>query len=127
PGGLLLRQMLNGPQDVTVTDSGSEVVRRMWQALGGQRLHVDGVYWVRLFRPWRAALGLPAIRERPRLRTTLWPAAVALDAMTRNAGRRYLTPEPVSDTAVTLTPRGFLDAWLTITKGSPLYGDYDEA
>jgi hypothetical protein len=126
-GGLLLRQMLNGPQDVTVTDSASEIVRQMWQTLGGQRLHVEGVYWLRLFRPWRAGLGLPVMRKRPRLRAALWPTAVGLDAATRAAARRYLTPKPASDTAVPLTPSGFLDAWPTITKGSSLYGDYDEA
>jgi hypothetical protein len=126
-GGLLLRQMLKGPQDVTVTDSASEIVRQMWQTLGGERLHVEGVYWLRLFRPWRAALGLPVMRKRPRLRAGLWPTAVGLDAATLAGARRYLSPEPTSDTAIPLTPCGFLGAWPTITEGASLYGDYDEA
>jgi hypothetical protein len=126
-GGLLLRQMLKGPQDLTVTDSASETVRQMWLTLGGERLHVEGVYWLRLFRPWRAALGLPPMRKRPRLRAALWPTAIGLDAATRASAKRYLAPDPATDTAAPLTPCGFLDAWPTITKGSSLYGDYDGA
>ncbi len=34
-GAVLLRRMLNGAQDLTVTESGSQLVKRMWQTVGG--------------------------------------------------------------------------------------------
>ena len=125
-GAVLLRRMLNGAQDLTVTESGSQLVKRMWQTLGGDPLQLEGIYWVRVFRPWRTSLEL---RMHPRER--MWAAArrlaAALDAPSALAAGRYLDPGPVSDVAVELTPAGLLEFWPSIVRGVALYGNYDEA
>lgn len=124
-GALLLRQLLQGTQDLTLTDSASETARTMWEAFGGHTLHLKGIHWVRVFRPWRVAAHLLASRGRPRL-STLWPAAVALDAATMNAGARYLEPTRIQETVAKLTPRTLLEALPGISRRLTLYPDYDE-
>src|ERR671910_352237 len=37
-GVLLLRRLLGGPQDLTVTDTASELVEKIWLRLGGNRV-----------------------------------------------------------------------------------------
>jgi hypothetical protein len=126
PGAFLLRRMLEGAQDATVTDSGSDDVRQMWVGLGGQALHLKGIHWVRLFQPWRVAARAAAGRAGRRPRATLLRLAGALDAATGAATARYLEPAPADDTATRLTPHGLLDAMPTVSKRLTLYPDYDE-
>lgn len=124
-GAPLLRRMLQGAQDATLTDNASDVVTQMWTGLGGRVLHLKGVHWVRLFRPWRIAARLAGERARPRLRTALGGVARALDAATATAGRRYLEPPPSADTVMALDPRLLLEALPTVGKRLTLYPDYD--
>jgi hypothetical protein len=125
-GALLLRRMFKGAQDATVTDNGSDVVRQMWTGLGGQVLHVKGIHWVRVFRPWRVAAHVATARGRPRLRAVLRHLAGALDEATRAAAGRHLEPAAVADTATELTPTTLLEAMPTIAKRLTLYPSYDE-
>jgi hypothetical protein len=124
-GALLLRRLLKGTQDVTLADSASETARMMWEDFGGHTLHLKGFHWVRVFRPWRVAAHLVASRGRPRL-STLWPAAVALDAATMTAGARYLEPTRIQEAVTELTPRTLLEALPAISRRLTLYPDYDE-
>jgi hypothetical protein len=78
PGAFLLRRMLEGAQDATVTDNGSDEVRQMWVGLGGRVLHLKGINWVRLFQPccgWLVRSTQPLVPLRPgtssRLRPTI--------------------------------------------------------
>jgi GNAT superfamily N-acetyltransferase len=126
-GAVLLNRLLKGPQDVTLTDTASEVVRQMWGKLGGETLYLQGIHWVRVFRPWRVAARVAGARARPRLRASLRPLAVALDAATAAAAARFLEPAASTDEmAVPLTPRALLDARPAVTKRLTLYPDYDE-
>jgi hypothetical protein len=127
-GAVLLNRLLEGPQDATLTDSASDVVRQMWGKLGGETLYLHGIHWVSVFRPWRVAARLAGARTRPRLRVALRKAAVALDGATEVAAARYLEPAaPTDDTAVPLTPAALLDVLPAVTKRLTLYPDYDEA
>jgi hypothetical protein len=125
-GALLLRRMFKGDQEATVTDNGSDVVRQMWVGLGGQALHLKGIHWVRVFRPWRVAAYVATTRTRPRLRAMLRRSASALDEVSGLATARYLKPASVADTGTPLTPRTLVDAMPTISKRMTLYPDYDE-
>ena len=61
-GGLLLGRLLNGPQDLTVTDTASAVVGAMWEGLGGHTVHLGAVAWAQVFQPSRAARVVTARR-----------------------------------------------------------------
>ena len=126
-GAVLLRRMLNGAQDATLTDSASEIARKLWQGLGGKTLHLKGIHWVRVFRPWRVAAHLAPAGHRPRLRAALRPLVDTLDTATSARASRYLDPDPVDDPATPLTPGAVLDLLPAVTKRLTLYPDYDEA
>lgn len=57
-GGLLLRQYLAGPQDLTMTDTAGPATERMWKRLGGSMYNLGSVTWLYLLQPLRAAVGL---------------------------------------------------------------------
>lgn len=125
-GAILLTRMLRGPQDLTATESGSQEVRHMWEALRGQQLLLRGISWLRVFRPWSVAATMSFVPRRARLRALLEPLAATLDVATLAAGRRYLEPDPVPDTAVPLTPRAMMEFLPTVTERLTFYPDYDD-
>jgi hypothetical protein len=57
-GGLLLRQYLAGPQDLTMTDTAGPASERLWKRLGGSMYNLGSVTWLYLLQPLRAAVGL---------------------------------------------------------------------
>jgi GNAT superfamily N-acetyltransferase len=126
-GAVLLRRMLNGAQDATLTDSASEISCRLWEGLGGQTLHLKGIHWVRVLRPWRVAAQLALPKRRPRLCAALSPLIDVLDSAAALGAGRYLEPDPTSDTAAPLTPEAMVDLLPAVTKRLTLYPDYDEA
>lgn len=62
-GGLLMKRMLAGPQDFTVTDGATTEVRAMWSRLGGSSGGITSLGWTRVFRPSRLAVHLAARRQ----------------------------------------------------------------
>ena len=54
-GGRLLRQVLKGPQDFSVTDGAGNEASSVWTALGGRVSHVYSFYWMRVLRPFQTA------------------------------------------------------------------------
>lgn len=54
-GAFLMQAYMDGPQDLTFTDTASDTVRRIWERLRGETFHVGCVGWVRVFRPLRFA------------------------------------------------------------------------
>ena len=79
-GFLRMRKLLAGPQDATLGDSASPLMEQMWLRLGGRRLELKGVHWIRVFRPCSVAAHLTAPR-RPRLRSGLRALAATLDEL----------------------------------------------
>lgn len=97
-GAVLQRSLLRGPQDLTVTDGGSELVRRIWETLGGTTVHVSCITWVRLLRPFTLGSRTAAERLRvPPVGTVLAPLAAGLDAL---AGRVPGVPVRVAPSAL---------------------------
>jgi hypothetical protein len=112
-GVLLLRRLLGGPQDATVTDTASELVERIWLRLGGDRAELKEVHWVGVLRPWSIAAGLGALAVgRPSAggaRGALRVAAAGLDAVTTRAGSPLLPVRPPGTTIEPLTPELLLE------------------
>jgi hypothetical protein len=110
-GTLLLRQVLDGPQDVTISDTPSEAVRRMWLLLGGESVAVESIHWVRLLRPCQT--GLQVLEERlGGGRRLAWAESGArlLDRAAGTPARRRLEPILGAPTDEPLTPESLLDA-----------------
>lgn len=50
-GAMLFRSYVRGPQDITITDTAGEPMRRIGMAMGMQMLHLSCIEWVRVLRP----------------------------------------------------------------------------
>jgi hypothetical protein len=124
-GAFLLKSYLAGPQDMTITDEASDEVRRMWEGLGGETLHLECIGWIRAFRPWVAAAELGA-RRKPGLARTLRPVAPALDAATRRLVSR-LAPDEPRGTSEELTPALLVEHLPAVARGTRLRPAYDES
>src|SRR4030095_4808188 len=93
-GVQLLKTFFSCPQDLTLTDSGGAMGRKIWEGLGGSTALAYSINWMRLLRPSRYVLRLLA-RKNKLLRlitVALTPlcvvvAAVASRAMPRRFGK----------------------------------------
>ena len=90
-GALLLRRMVSGPQEVTWSDSSTDVVLRLWEAFGGHLDHARAADFMLVLRPlqWvgrviKAKLGGGEIGRR----------LVPVQALP--AGERFTSREPVT-------------------------------
>ncbi|WEX74927.1 hypothetical protein PYH37_000238 [Sinorhizobium numidicum] len=81
-GARLLKAFLAGPQDLSFSETASEVSAQMWTKLRGVALPQYSLDWVRIIRP--AAFALDLVASRLRLTRALSPLARTFD-------RRYLT------------------------------------
>jgi hypothetical protein len=125
-GLLLMRRLLEGPQDATLGDSASPLMEQMWLRLGGRRLDLKAIHWVRVFRPARVAANVVAPR-RARLRRGLCVLADGLDSATRPVVRRVIQPPPPTSAAeFPLTPRGVVKDMPRVARDAALRPAYDE-
>jgi Acetyltransferase (GNAT) domain len=76
----LLRNFLNGPQDLSFTDEANETSRRLWEKLGGSTSALYSLHWIAPLRP--ANLLLSKLRSRlGRVMTLAGPAASLIDGI----------------------------------------------
>jgi hypothetical protein len=52
-GVQLVRKLLSGPQDLTLSDTANETARRIWTTVGADEVLLYGFNWERVLRPWR--------------------------------------------------------------------------
>lgn len=124
-GAFLMKEYLAGPQDLTVTDTASATVRRIWERLGGDTYHLACIGWIRAFRPLRFVADFAARRER---RSGAWAArtlARPLDPLVRKALRRSFEAPPASVPTEELTPEALVEHMPSIGRGFALYPAYD--
>jgi hypothetical protein len=97
-GALLLKRLLSADQELTWSDSASDIVVRMWRAFGGHLDHARACDWMLVLRPARwLGGGLGAALHRERAGRQLAPvAAVPFQAAGRRLARRAF-PSPSSD------------------------------
>jgi hypothetical protein len=99
-GAFLMREYMKGPQDLTLSDTASETVRRIWEGIGGETAHLHCVGWIRLFRPFEAADELLSRRREPRgIARVRRPLAAAGDILAARLARRTLQAKPPAATA----------------------------
>lgn len=127
-GVFLIREYMNGPQDLTVTDTASDTVRRIWERLGGETFHLACVGWVRVFRPWRFGASYLSRRRLPSVLGAARPLWSALDAATAALLGRVLRagrPEGTSDEE--LSPAALTEGLAEVASDFAVRADYDEA
>ena len=89
-GAKLLRAMVKGPQDISISETTNLISQGLWEKLGGRVVPLLSLDWIRIFRP--AAAGLSMLSERsPQLRMFA-PAAWASDRIARPWTRNHFDP-----------------------------------
>jgi hypothetical protein len=124
-GALLMRAFRAGPQDLTVTDGATDLVRRAWETLGGQTAHLSCLSFVKVFRPSQLAADHLLARGGGLLQASLRPAWSALDWMWARLAAKTLVPAKPDGTIEPLTPATMLEHLPTITAAMRLCPDYD--
>jgi hypothetical protein len=123
-GAKLLRKYLSGPQELTITDGGTEVVHEIWVRLGGHALHPHSVVWTRLLRPARAA-GARRLERRDmgRLQRIAQPVFSLVDMP---MGRLTRPREDPAVEAEELTARALIEHQSEVLGAARVRLDYDE-
>jgi hypothetical protein len=125
-GAKLLRAYLDGPQELTITDTANERTRQLWMLLGGEMVHLSCMGWVRILRPWVLAEWFLRERRgswrRPR-GSRLLPL---LDAATVRSIRAAALPPTPDVTADRLTPPEVTENMNVLGDTLRLHLDYDE-
>ena len=89
-GAKLLRSVIKGPQDISISETTNLVSKRLWEPLGGKVVPLLSLDWFRVMRPGSAALSMLA-EKYPRA-TLLAPATRAADWIGASWTRRVLQP-----------------------------------
>jgi hypothetical protein len=124
-GAFLMREYMSGAQDLTITDTASEVVRRIWEGVGGETSQLACVGWVRVFRPAQFAAAY-------RARQTVEPSrrariSHALDTVSSPLAGRALRPSPpVGVEAEELTAARLVEHLGEVARNVRLRPAYDE-
>jgi hypothetical protein len=127
-GALLLRHVLRGPQELTITDTGTETVRAMWERLGAETIYTNCVNWRRLLRPWSFAAGrLSVYRRGPRSQPgrALRAASAGLDAATSSLAPGLLGVGAPAADVETLRPAALREHLSSVAAGLRLVPDWD--
>ncbi len=102
-GAKLLRSVIKGPQDISVSETTNPLSQRLWEPLGGKVVPLLSLDWFRVMRPGGAALAM--LTEKFPRAALLAPAARAGDWIGRAWTRRTLEPgEPTARLSINAEP-----------------------
>jgi hypothetical protein len=127
-GPQLLGRYMSGPQELTFTDTATEIVARMWRSFGGRSDGQRTTGWMLVLRPgpWALAVG------RARVRGRRAPGLATVPALPFHIGGARLTGhhEPEAGPPVETEPLSaelLLEHVDAILKGVRVRLDYDDA
>jgi hypothetical protein len=127
-GPQLLGKYMGGPQDLTFTDTATEVVARMWRSFGGRADSGRSTGWMLVLRPapWALAVGRARVQGRraPGLATV--PALPFHIGGARLTGHHGPEPGPPVETEP-LTAATLMEHRASVLKGVRVHLDYDAA
>lgn len=55
-GPRILKKFISGPQSLSMSDTGNDIGRKMWEGLGGTVSYLQSMHWIRPLRPLQLAL-----------------------------------------------------------------------
>lgn len=127
-GALLLRRLLSGDQDLTWTDTATDVVARMWRTFGG---HVDQARqfdWMLVLRPsrWLGGLVSGRLRRAASAREMAPARAVPFQAVGRRLASSAFPSMPPGVTGEDATGSTIASNIDTLARDLSLWVDYDE-
>jgi len=125
-GALLVRAYLAGPQELTITDTANDQMRRIWMLLGGDMVHASCIGWMRVLRPWRFSEWYLRERRMRWGRPTGGRVLGVLDAASTRWIGGLSPPREPDVTGEPLTPSGLVDHLHAIGDRVRLHLDYDE-
>ena len=125
-GAKLLRAFLNGPQDLSISETANPLSQRMWERIGGQTLEALSVDWIRVLRPAATAIELGS----GRLGALRWlrPLARLVDLPAKRLGSGFFRatgPESVVGTEVDNAE--IAARLLELASASPVHPNWDPA
>lgn len=82
-GARLLRAVLSGPQDLTISDDSNSISVAMWKKLGGKSVPLESMDWLRVLRP--AGFALSTARERIPIAGLAHPICRGIDSIALRA------------------------------------------
>ena len=92
-GAKLLRSVVKGPQDISISETTNLVSQRLWEPLGGKVVPLMSLDWFRVMRPGAAAVAV--LSEKHSRASLLAQAARVADSLSgRWTGRALKTPKP---------------------------------
>jgi hypothetical protein len=126
-GVQLLKTFFSGPQDLSLTDSGGAVGRKIWEGLGGATALAYSINWVRLLRPSRYVLLLLTRKNRlfRLFAGLLKPLCPIVDAMASRALPHRFGKPGASLQATDLDLETLLAGITQFPSGYALRPDYD--
>ncbi len=125
-GARLLKTLLAGPQDLTMTDGATDEMRRLWEALGGTAVPLGAFSFARLFKPASLGVDLYLSRRAPRVATgAARLLAQPLDRMA-NLTLKHRPATPPADAGIApLSPEIMVTEIEAIATGMRLRSAYD--
>ena len=126
PGAFLLRQYMDGPQALTITDGANDAMLRLWPRLGAEILHLQSIDWIRVFRPASVALEYTTRDRLGAAARAAMPFAAGVDLVARRFPRARFRPGAVTGTREELTPEKLVEHLGDVAASLALYPDYDE-
>jgi len=121
PGIALMRHFLQGPQDLSLTDTANESSRRLWTACGGKVAYAYSYSWTRPIQPLATMMELGGYADTMALRIVK-PAVRIVDGLLGNM--RGLRPGKPEGSATDIDTNALLTLLETITDCS-LIPKYD--
>ena len=125
-GVQLLKTFLSGPQELSLTDGGNNVSRKLWEGLKGTTALLYSIHWRKLLRP--TLFGLAKLRERKLasyLVGGLHPFCSTLDSMLSRKFPHHFSLEKPTTSAEPLTSEMLLNLIDDASRQSALIPEYD--
>lgn len=122
-GARLLRSFLNGPQDLSVSESANAVSQPMWDKLGGRTEPAYSMDWLRVFKPAGLTIAVAADRFAPA--RLLRPFAAAFDWCAARVRRNPLRVDTGFDKGVDVDTDEIVEAILRLSPSDGLRPDWD--
>jgi hypothetical protein len=125
-GAFLLKRFLEGPQDLTITDTASDEARRIWEGLGGETMHIGSIGWARVFSPLRSVWDYKTRSGGGRLTPVVRPVFAAVDAAGSLVARRAFKADAPAGSTEVLTAEAMGEHLEAVARPYRLRPSYDD-
>ena len=126
-GALLLRSFVNGPQDLSISETANTISQALWARLGGEPLPLYSMEWMRVLQPARAGVSLlaEAVPAAKLLRPIASLADRALSYTARNPFRLKQMRSPTYEHDAEVDDATFMAAVQRFASTCALKPDWD--